>query len=96
MFDVSKSSNIGVLFENLIMFYPPKGLCEADTEGGPIVFTYVLFCLRTRILDFHFTGGNPPFWNLQNVLSPEGTLRSRTRMGSILILSILLCLEKGI
>ena len=22
------------------MFYPPKGLCKADTEGGPIVFTY--------------------------------------------------------
>ena len=84
------------LFETLKMFYPPKGLCKADTKGGPIVFTYVLFCLRKRILDFHFTGGNPSFWNLQNVLSPEGTLRSRTRMGSILILSILLCLEKGI
>ena len=27
-------------------FYPPKGLCKADTEGGPIVFTYVLFCVR--------------------------------------------------
>ena len=27
------------------MFYPPKGLCKADTEGSPIVFTYVLFGL---------------------------------------------------
>ena len=34
------------------MFYPPKGVCKADTEGGPIVFTYVLFWLRKRILDF--------------------------------------------
>ena len=39
------------------MFYPPKGLCKADTEGGPIIFTYVLFCVRKRILDFQFTGG---------------------------------------
>ena len=28
------------------MFYPPKGLFKADTKGGPIVFTYVLFCVR--------------------------------------------------
>ena len=62
---------------NLEMFYPPKGLCKADTEGGPIVFTYVLFSLRKRILDFHFTSGNPPFWDLQNVLSPEGTSACR-------------------
>ena len=30
------------LFEILKMLYPPKGLCKANTEGGPIVFTYVL------------------------------------------------------
>ena len=45
----------------LLMFYPPKGLCKADTEGGPIVFTYVLFWVRKRILDFQFTGGFLPF-----------------------------------
>ena len=28
---------------------PPKG-----TEGGPIVFTYTLFWVRKRILDFSF------------------------------------------
>ena len=43
------------------MFYPPKGLCKADTEGGPIVFTYVLFWVRKRILDFQFTSGFLPF-----------------------------------
>ena len=49
------------LFETLKMFYPPKGICEADTEGGPIVFTYVLFWVRKRILDFQFTDGFLPF-----------------------------------
>ena len=49
------------LFETLKMFYLPKGLCKADTEGGPIVFTYVLFCVRKRILNFQFCIGNPPF-----------------------------------
>ena len=39
MFDVSKSANIGGLFENLKMFYPPEGLCGAEPERGPIVFT---------------------------------------------------------
>ena len=83
------------LFETF-KIYLPKGLCKADTEWGPIVFTYVIFWVRKRILDFQFTDGFLPFWNHENVLSPKGTLRSRTRMGSILILSILLCLEKGI
>ena len=58
--DVCLQTPVGVQLV-LLMFYPPKGLCKADTEGGPIVFTYVLFSLRKRILDFHFTGGNPPF-----------------------------------
>ena len=49
------------LFEILKMFFPPKGLCKAGTEGGPIVFTYVLICVRKRILDFEFTGGFLPF-----------------------------------
>ena len=48
-------------FESSKIFYPPKGLCKADTEGGPIVFTYVLFCVRKRILVFQFTGGLLPF-----------------------------------
>ena len=55
------------LFENLKMFYPPKGLCKADTEGGPIVFTYVLFWVRKRILDF-FHGRFLAFFNFPNVL----------------------------
>ena len=35
-------------------FYPPKGLCKSDTQRCPIVFTYVLFCVRKRILGFKF------------------------------------------
>ena len=45
------------LFETLKMFCPPIGLRKADTEGGPIVFTYVLFCVRKRIKDFEFADG---------------------------------------
>ena len=30
---------------------------------------------------FNFSGGNPPFWNLENVLSPEGTSACRLQRG---------------
>ena len=30
------------LFETSKMSYPPEGLCRAEPERGPIVFTYVL------------------------------------------------------
>ena len=45
-----------VLLTKYEVFYPPKG-----TEGGPIVFTFVLFCVRKRISDFQFKGGFLPF-----------------------------------
>ena len=41
--EFSKSPLPGGLFEILKMFYPPEGLCSAEPERGPIVFTYVLF-----------------------------------------------------
>ena len=46
---LSKSQLSGGLFEILKMFYPPEGLCGAEPERGPIVFTYVLFWVRKRI-----------------------------------------------
>ena len=49
------------LFETSPMFYPSKRRLLADSSRGPIVFTYVLFCLRKRILDFQFTNGFLPF-----------------------------------
>ena len=41
---VSVSVAVIRLFEILKMFYPPKELCKADTEGGPIVFTCLILC----------------------------------------------------
>ena len=58
---VSNLQRVRGLFENLQNVYPPEGLCRAEPEGGPIVFTYVLFRVRKRILDFQFTGGFLPF-----------------------------------
>ena len=37
---LSKSEYFIGLFEILRMFYPPEGLCGAEPEGGPIVFTF--------------------------------------------------------
>ena len=66
----------------LKMLYPPEGLCWAEPEGGPIVFTLHFIGVGRGTGGFNFSGGNPPFWNLENVLSPGGTLLSRARKGS--------------
>ena len=55
-------------FWNLEMFYPPEGLCWAEPEGGPIVFTFHFIGVGRGTGGFNFRGGNPPFWNLENVL----------------------------
>ena len=39
------------LYKPPITFIPRRD-CESSTEGGTIVFTYVLFLGRKRILDF--------------------------------------------
>jgi len=78
------------LFETSPIFYPPKGLCKADTEGGPIVFTYVLFCVRKHMLDFQFTKcfflleTSPMFY------PPEGSCESRSQGVQLTTPSILL------
>ena len=51
--------------------------------------------LGKGVWTFHFRSSNPPFWNLENDLSPEGTLQSRTQWGPFDSLSILLCLRNG-
>ena len=53
MFGISKTWAATGLFEILKMFYPPEGLCRAEPERGPIVFTYVFLCRK----GFQFTGG---------------------------------------
>ena len=50
------------------MFYPPEGLCWAEPEGGPIVFTFHFIGVGRGTGGFKIRIGNPPFWNLENVL----------------------------
>ena len=59
------------LFEILKMFYPPKGLCEAEPNGVHLILS-ILLCLRKGVWIFRFSGGNPPFQNLENVLFTDG------------------------
>ena len=78
----------------LKMFYPLNGLRESRFRMGFIWQSFHLLWVRKRILDLSFQRGNPPFWNFEIVLSPDGTLRKQNPMGSIWRLSILL-FEKG-
>ena len=59
-----------------IRFYPPKGL-----QWGPFWF-FPFYCGLRRVFDtFKITTFRRPFWNPENVLSPEGTLQSRAQWG---------------
>ena len=73
------SKNRFSIIEILKMFSPTEGLWRAESEGGPIVFTFHFIGVGKGTGGFKFWAGNQPFWNLENVLSPEGTLRSRTQ-----------------
>ena len=46
----------------------------------------ILLCLEMGIWHFQFINGNSPFWDFENVLSPEGTLQSRAQRGTFNIL----------
>ena len=48
-------------FEILKMLYPPEGLCGAEPEGGPIVFTFHFIGVGQGTRGFKFWAGNPPF-----------------------------------
>ena len=58
---VSSLRGVRGLFEILKIFYLPEGLCRAESEGGPIVFT------------FHFIGvdNGTGIFNLEAVFSKE-------------------------
>ena len=58
------------------MFYPPEGLCRAEPERGPIVFTYVLLCRKGS----QFTGG---FLTLKMFYPPEGLCAAEPERGPI-------------
>ena len=40
---------------------PPEGLCRAEPERGPIVFTLHFIGVGRGTGGFNFRGGNPPF-----------------------------------
>ena len=58
------------------MFYPPEGLCAAEPERGPIVFTYVFLCRKGS----QFTGG---FLTLKMFYPPEGLCGAEPERGPI-------------
>ena len=60
----------------------PEGLCRAEPERGPIVFALHFIGVGRGTGGFKFWAGNPPFWKVENVLSPGGTLQCRARKGS--------------
>ena len=43
------------------MFYPPEGLCGAEPECGPIVFTLDFIEVGKGTGGFKFRAGNQPF-----------------------------------
>ena len=49
------------LFETPRMFYPPEGLCRAEPERGPIVFTLHFIGVGRGTGGFKFCGGERPF-----------------------------------
>ena len=72
MFDTFNLQEEIRLFEILKMFYPPKGLCEAEPEWDPFDVISSLLCLEKGVWHFKFTDGNLPFWNLENILFTVG------------------------
>ena len=70
------------IFRKLFNLYPPTGAAKAVPKVVQFFLLMFEFWIRKRILEFQFTGGFVPFWDLENVLSPEGTLQSRYRRRS--------------
>ena len=58
-------------------FYPQKG-----TVGGPIAFTYFLFCVIKRICVFQLTSEGSPFWYL-NMCYCDMTCRTDGRLTKV-------------
>ena len=80
----------------LLMFYPPEGLCGAEPERGPIVFTLHFIGVGRGTGGFKFTRGERPFRNLENVLSPRRDFaKAEPEWGPFDSLCILLCLRNG-
>ena len=73
------------LFEILKMFYPPEGLCGAEPERGPIVFTLHFIGVGRGTGGFKIRIGNPPFWKPADVLF-DGTDGNLVKLESSLLI----------
>ena len=68
------------------MFYPSKGLCEVEHNGVHLT-VFPFYCgLRKGFWTFGFSGCNPPFSNLENVLSPKRTAIAELKVVQLFLL----------
>ena len=82
-------------FWNLENVLSPKGTLQSRARNGSKCFYLCFIGIGNDTGGFNFSSGHPHFWNLENVLSPNGTAIAEPN-GVHLILSILLCLRKGV
>ena len=75
----------------LLNILSPQGSCESRTEGGPIVFTYVLFVLGN---DFDLSKsqyyGNL-FFFLEMFYPPKGAVKAEPKVVQLFLLMFYLC-----
>ena len=67
------------------MFYPPKGLCEAEPEWGPFDNSFHLLCLEKGVGTSKFSGGRALFEILKMFYPPKGLCEEKV---NLIILSI--------
>ena len=67
----------------------PRREMQSISSRGPIVFTYTLFGIVKVYWTFKNIQVFSSFWNLENVLSPEGSCESRTEGGPIVLRIVL-------
>ena len=61
-------------------FIHRRDYAKADFVWGPFDSLSILFGQGKGFWTFRFRGRNPPFWNLENVLSPEGTATAEPKV----------------
>ena len=71
----------------------PEESCENSNEGGPIVFTCLIFGLRNVYLTFNLRAEMCLFETLKMFYPPKGLFEAEPEWGPFDVLSILLCLH---
>ena len=64
----------------------PEGTLKGEPKVVHLFLLSILLWSEKGIWHFQFTGGNPPFWNLENVLSPEGTPKGEPKVVQLFLL----------